>query len=98
MYARIIQVPLKPGTIPQAIEYFNNSVGPALKEMHGFKNSRLLTNPDTNQCLMVTLWESETARLEAETNGFLQGVLKDMGSYFAEKPTIDYYQVNVQVV
>ena len=98
MYARVIQVPLKPGSIPEATAYFRDSVGPALKELDGFKNSRFLTDPATNKCLMVTLWESEAARKNAETNGFLQGVLKEMGGYFAGSPTIDYYEVGVQVV
>lgn len=98
MYARIIQVPLKPGVIGDATNYFRDSVGPVLKELDGFKNSRFLTNPETNKCLMVTLWESEEARTNAETNGFLQNVLKNMKEYFASPPTIDYYEVGVQVV
>ncbi|RRB03952.1 antibiotic biosynthesis monooxygenase family protein [Larkinella rosea] len=98
MFARVIQVPLKTGTIADATAYFQNSVGPALKELDGFINSRFLTNTETNKCLMVTLWVSEEARINAETNGFLQGVLKNMGDYFAGPPTIDYYEVGVQVV
>ncbi|GAB3246910.1 hypothetical protein GCM10027347_02130 [Larkinella harenae] len=97
MYARVIQVPLKTGTIDDATAYFRDSVGPALKELDGFKNSRFLTNSETSKCLMVTLWESESARTNAETNGFLQDVLKNMKEYFAGPPTIDYYEVSVQV-
>ena len=98
MYARVIQVLLQPETAPAAIEYFRQQVGPALKQQAGFLNSRFLTNAATQQCLMVTLWESEATRKGAESNGFLQGVLQQMGQYFASKPTIDYYQVDVQVV
>ncbi|GAB3931800.1 antibiotic biosynthesis monooxygenase family protein [Larkinella terrae] len=98
MYARVIQVPLKPESISEATAYFHDSVGPALKEQDGFINSRFLTNAETNKCLMVTLWVSEEARINAENNGFLQGVLKGMGGYFAGPPTIDYYEVGVQVV
>jgi heme-degrading monooxygenase HmoA len=97
MYARVIQFSLKAESITEAIDYFQNSVGPALKEMDGFKNSRMLTNPSTNKGLMVTLWESEAHRQGAETSGFLQDVLQKMGGYFAGPPTIDYYEVNVQV-
>lgn len=98
MYARVIQVLLKPEAISPATNYFRESVGPALKQQAGFKNSRFLTNSTTNQCLMVTLWESEAARKGAETNGFLQDVLKNMGDYFAGKPAVDYYTVDVQIV
>ncbi|GAB3323335.1 hypothetical protein GCM10027299_19480 [Larkinella ripae] len=98
MYARVIQVPLKPGATDEATAYFRDSVSPAFNQLDGFKNSRFLTNSETNKCLMVTLWESEEARQNAETNGFLQGVLQGMKEYFAGPPTIDYYEVKVQVV
>lgn len=97
MNARIIQVALKPDGIDPVVAYFRDSVGPALKQLDGFKNSRFLTNPTTNKGLMVTLWESEAHRQGAESNRFLQNVLKEMGSYFAGPSTIDYYEVNVQV-
>jgi heme-degrading monooxygenase HmoA len=97
MYARVIQVPLQPGSIDQAIAHFGDSVGPALKELDGFKNSRFLTNPETNKGLMVTLWETEAHRKGAESSGFLQQVLKDMSAFFAGPPVVDYYEVNVQV-
>ena len=98
MYARIVQVPLLPGTIAEATDYFRQSVGPALKGHAGFINSRFLVDEEKNRCLMVTLWESAEARTEAETNGFLQDVLQNMKTYFAGAPVIDYYHVPVQVI
>ncbi|GGB77020.1 antibiotic biosynthesis monooxygenase family protein [Dyadobacter sediminis] len=98
MYARVVQVLLKEGHIADATDYFRDSAGPALKKLPGFKNSRFLVSQATNQCLMVTLWETEEARTGAETNGFLQNVMTAMKPYFASQPTIDYYEVAVQVV
>ena len=98
MYARVIQFPLKAESITDAIAYFHDSVGPALKNLDGFKNSRMLTNPSTNRGLMVTIWDSEENRQAAESSGFLQDVLKHMSGYFAGPPTVDYYEVSVQVV
>ena len=97
MYARIIQVPLVPGSIAEATAYFRDSVGPALKHQQGFANSRALFNDETNRCLLVTLWETAEARTESETNGFLGEVMQAMKTYFAEPPVIDYYEVAVQV-
>ena len=97
MYARVIQFPLKPESIAEATAYFQESVGPALLKHEGFKNGRMLTNSETNKGLMVTLWDSEANRLAAESNGFLQDVLKQMKDYFAGPPTVDYYEVAVHV-
>ncbi|QRQ99832.1 antibiotic biosynthesis monooxygenase family protein [Dyadobacter sandarakinus] len=98
MYARVVQVLLNQDHLNDATNYFQDSVGPALKDMAGFKNSRFLINTKTSQCLMVTLWETEEARTAAETNGFLQSVMVAMKPYFAAQPVIDYYEVAVQVV
>ncbi len=97
MFARVIQVQLKPNTIEPATAHFRDNVGPALRQLDGFKNSRFLSNADTGKCLMVTLWESAEHRKGAETNGFLQGVMADMKEFFAGPPTVDYYEVGVQV-
>jgi len=97
MFARVVQVLLLPDHIDDATNYFRDSVGIALKEMSGFKNSRFLINSSTNQCLMVTLWETVEARTGSETNGFLQSVMAAMKPYFASQPAIDYYEVAVQV-
>ncbi|CCG98139.1 hypothetical protein FAES_0125 [Fibrella aestuarina BUZ 2] len=97
MYARIVQVPLQPGAAEKATTYFRDTVGPALKQQTGFLNSRFLVNTDTNRCLMVTLWESAETRTAAETSGFLQNVLQHMKPFFAGLPTVDYYDVAVQV-
>ncbi|GAB3717034.1 hypothetical protein GCM10027592_58780 [Spirosoma flavus] len=97
MFARVIQFSMKPETMTEAVNYFRESVGPELKKIDGFKNGRILTNPETNKGLMVTIWETEEHRQAAENSGFLQDVLKQMKSYFAGPPTVDYYEVNVQV-
>ncbi|GAB4041201.1 antibiotic biosynthesis monooxygenase family protein [Spirosoma gilvum] len=97
MYARVIQFPFKPESITEAVTYFEETVAPALQKHEGFKSSRMLSNPETNKGLMVTLWDTEANRQAAETNGFLQGVIKQMSNYFAGPPMIDYYEVNVQV-
>jgi len=97
MYARVIHFSLQPDSMDQAVTYFRDSVGRSLKQLDGFKNSRFLSNPDTNKGLMVTIWESEAHRQGAESNGFLQNILKEMAKYFAGPPTIDYYEINVQV-
>lgn len=97
MYARVIQFPLKAESVTDAINYFESTVGPALKELDGFKNSRMLTNSTTNRGLMVTIWGSEEQRQAAESSGFLTNILKQMSSYFDGPPSVDYYEVNVQV-
>ena len=97
MYVRVVRVPLQEGILAEATNYFQDSVGPALKDHQGFVYSRFLVDSDNNRCMLVTAWESTEARTEAETNGFLQDVLKNMKPHFAGSPVVEYYDAVVKV-
>lgn len=94
-YARIVKVSLTPELVSEAINYFRDTVTPALKEHAGFVYSRMLVEPSDNHCLMVSVWETEEARTGAETSGLLADVLKHLRDYFAGKPVVNYYEVSV---
>ena len=82
MYARIVQVPMTPGTGPDATTYFRQTLGPVLMEQPGFVNSHFLV---------------DETRTQAETSGVLKTALADMKPYLAGPPTVTYYEVAVQV-
>lgn len=93
MYARIIQVPIRPEAVAQATAYYRDSVAPPLRKQKGFQSARFLVDSSNDRCLFVTLWDSEEARTKAETDGLLADVLTPMQKYFAGQPTIDFYEV-----
>ena len=97
LYAQIFQVALKPGAAEQVAELFRTEVGPVLKQQPGYATSRFLTNAATNRCLAVMLWESEPHRQAAEASPALQAALGHLQPCFEGAPTIDYYELAVQV-
>ena len=97
LYAQILQAALQPGTAQQVAEIFQTKVGPVLKQQLGYATSRFLTNADTNRCLAVMLWESEAHREAAETSVTLQGAFARLQPCFEGAPTIDKYELAVQV-
>ncbi|GAB3038424.1 antibiotic biosynthesis monooxygenase family protein [Spirosoma pulveris] len=97
MYTRLVQVSLQPQALAEATDYFRTQVVPVLQEQAGFVNGSFLVSEQTHRCVMLTYWESAEARTGAETNGFLQSVLENMKPHFAGSPTIDYYEVPVQI-
>ncbi|GAB4021153.1 antibiotic biosynthesis monooxygenase family protein [Spirosoma koreense] len=98
MYARTLRGALLAESHSDAINYFRQSIGPALRQQAGFLNGRLLSSSLTHHCLMVMVWESETDRRAAETDGFLQTLFQHMQQYFDGQPTSGHYEVQVQVV
>ncbi|MFD2573083.1 antibiotic biosynthesis monooxygenase family protein [Spirosoma soli] len=95
MFARVVRVSLSTDTAAEAINYFRDTVTPALQQHPGFAYSRCLYAPSDHHCLMVSAWESEEARTGAETSGLLNDVLKHLRSYFDGKPTVEYYEIAV---
>ncbi len=96
-YAQILQVALQPGAAPQMADLFRTEVGPVLRQQPGYVTSRFLTNADTNRCLAVMLWDSEAHRAAAETSKELQRALIHLQPHFDGTPTIDHYELAVQV-
>ena len=98
MFARIINAPLQPGAATEATDYFRESIGTELKKQAGFLNSRFLVNESTNQCLMVTLWQTEEDRQKSADVGYLKTALEGIKPRLAGPPAITCYEVTVQVV
>lgn len=96
-YAQILQAALRPGTAQQVADLFQTEVGPVLKQQPGYATSRFLTNADTHRCLAVMLWESEAHRAAAETSEAVQRALGHLQPCFEGAPTVDLYELAVQV-
>ncbi|AKD54841.1 antibiotic biosynthesis monooxygenase family protein [Spirosoma radiotolerans] len=95
MYARIVRASLTAETAENAVIYFQNTVLPALQQHAGFAFGHCFYSPADHHALMVSVWESQEARLSAETSGLLHQAVSHLGPYFDGKPTVDYYQVAV---
>ncbi len=93
MYARIVRASLTAETAQEAVSYFQDTVLPALQQHAGFVSGYCFHAPADHHALMVSIWESEQARLSAETSGLLGQAVSHLSSYFNGKPTVDYYQV-----
>lgn len=98
MYARMVQAPLQSGSATEATNYFQDSIGPALKKHSGFLNARCMVDTTTNECLMITFWKSKEARQGAEDDGLLQDAIQGMKPWLAGQPAVSYYDDVVQVV
>ena len=95
MYARIVRASLTAETAQEAVTYFQDTILPALKQHAGFAFGYCFYAPADHHALMVSVWESEQARLSAETSGLLGQAVSHLSDFFAGKPTVAYYQVGV---
>jgi heme-degrading monooxygenase HmoA len=95
MHARVILGRVKLNKQEEAIRIYKEHVMPATKEQKGFKSINLLTDPDTNKFISITIWETENDMKAGETDGYLQQQLNKISPLFVGPPTIQHYVVAV---
>jgi len=94
MHARVILGRVKLDKQDEAIRIYKESVEPAAKEQKGFKNMNLLTDPDTNKFISITIWETKNDMVAGESSGYLQKQLEKIAALFVGPPTIQHYIVS----
>jgi heme-degrading monooxygenase HmoA len=95
MHARVILGRVKLNKQEEAIRIYKEHVMPATKEQKGFKSINLLTDPDTNKFISITIWETENDMKAGETDGYLQQQLNKISPLFVGPPTIQHFVVAV---
>ncbi|MCP4418193.1 MAG: hypothetical protein GY805_16345 [Chloroflexi bacterium] len=97
MYARIITVQAKPGTMSEAVSVYESSIVPAMQAQAGFKGTTFLVNAAGDTAISISLWETEADMQAGEASGYLQAQFAKIAPFFAAPPTNEHYEVRVQV-
>jgi heme-degrading monooxygenase HmoA len=96
MHARVVTVQIQPGKMDELIDLYRGSIAPAAKEQKGSKGAFLLTNPDTNKAISITVWETKADMTAGEASGYYQEQVAKAAPTFAEQPAMEHYSVSVQ--
>lgn len=59
MHARLTSVSISPDRIAEGNRIYQESVGPAVANLKGFRGAFLLSDPNTGESISMTLWETE---------------------------------------
>jgi hypothetical protein len=95
VYARMNTARWNPETFDKAMQLTEEVIIPAYQEHPGFKGYILLTEPDGDKGVAITLWESEETRessieIATRMTGELRGIL-------AEPPLTENFDVTFDV-
>ena len=95
MHARAVIVDIQPGKMDELITIYRDSIAPAAREQKGSKGAFLLTNPDTNKAISITMWETEEAMTGGEASGYYQEQLVKFKDVFTAPPVREGYEIAV---
>ena len=93
MHARVVLGKVRMHKQEEAIRLYRETVIPAAAKQKGFKSGNLLTDPDTNKFISITIWETEKDMLSSEASGYLQEQLDRIAALFVGPPSVQHYVV-----
>ena len=96
MYARVVNVQFRPGTVDEASRIVKESIAPVMGEQQGLKGQLLLTQRDTGKAISINLWETEADLTTFETNPLYPELLGKLAGVLAGPPAGERYEVSVQ--
>ncbi|MFZ6872675.1 antibiotic biosynthesis monooxygenase family protein [Undibacterium sp. Di27W] len=93
MFVRLTHVQSKPGQMGDVVALYQSVVLPLLQQQPGFSSTQLLTDPLTNKGISMTVWETETDRQAADSNGFLLEQIMKVMPFLTAQPISESYIV-----
>jgi len=96
MYARVVNVPMKPEKSDESNAIWQDSVLPAVRGQVGFKGLLVLATPARDKSMSITLWESEADMKTNEASGYYQAQVDKFVDMIDGAPIREHYVVVLQ--
>ena len=91
MYARNVSFRLKSNMQNDYTKTFENQVLPMLRKQKGFKDAFTLSNPNSQDAVVISLWENKNNAEDYNTNSYPE-VLKTLGNVIDGAPRVHSYE------
>ena len=92
MYARVVSVQGKPGTMDESVQIYKESIVLAMKEQPGYQGTTLLVKGEET-AVSISLWAAEADMQAGEASGYLQTQFAKVAPFFAAPPKNEHYEV-----
>jgi heme-degrading monooxygenase HmoA len=95
MHARVATITLHRDKIDECIRIFRSSIMPEAKKQKGFSDLLLLTDRANGNCIVLSLWNSETDLKASETGGYYTAQVTKLQPLLVGQPTREHCTVTV---
>ena len=96
MRARVTTVDCAPGKLDEFVKVYTESTVPVAKQQKGFEGALLLTDPDTNKTIVISLWASAEDMTAGENSGYYKAQIDSRKHLFAGTPVREYFDVSAR--
>jgi heme-degrading monooxygenase HmoA len=91
MYARNVSFRLKSNMQSDYTKTFETQVLPMLRKQKGFQEAFTLSNPNSQDAVVISLWENKNNAEEYNTNSYPE-VLKTLGKVIDGTPRVHSFE------
>jgi quinol monooxygenase YgiN len=93
MQARVVPLRVQPGKLEELVDYFAGERTAQIREAPGNRAFYVLTEPSTNQALLMSVWES--AEAAAASQSLFRAMAGEFATLLAAPPTPTRYDVRI---
>ncbi len=93
MHARMTTIRTRPGKVAEAIDIARDSMTPLAKEQQGFKGLLALMDPDSEEVVFISLWETKDDLEAGEDNGYYEEQIGKLSSILAGRTEREVFEV-----
>ncbi len=98
MHARVTTGQIQPGKMNELVSIYRDSILPATKQQQGNRGAFVLTDSNTGKVIAISLWETEAdATATGAGSAYVQEQFAKLAQAVAGQPTLEQYEVSVQV-
>jgi quinol monooxygenase YgiN len=94
MHARVAKMPVQPGSMDRVLLVVQHSIIPEILRQPGCNAVLCMSNRQTNEVLLQSLWESEAHLLASARAEVLQELVSKVITQLRGVPVIEHYEVN----
>ena len=94
MHARVAKLPVEPGNLDRVLKVVHHSIIPEILRQPGCNAVLCMSNRQTNEVLLESLWESEAHLLASARAEVLQELVSKVITQLRGVPAIEHYEVN----
>ena len=95
MYARVATIRF-PSDMRTEVVRVARGLMPVLREQRGFSGLQVLTDPNTGEGIIISLWETEDAAKASEASSSYIGQMSMMSSFLYGPLTPKTYEVDIR--
>jgi len=92
MFARTVSMQVRPNSLKQFTETFENEIMLTLRKQKGFKDEILVVVPGGPEVLAISMWESKE-NADTYNSTTYPGVLKSLSNLIEASPKVKTYDV-----